>query len=326
MSSSSNKPSRKALRASLILPIVISLGVLFFGWLLFQFIPESQFDTALAIMLGGGLIIFLLYWTRTANWQLRLLGLLFALPALAGITTGLTQGKSRFIVIGVGATFLLLIIQRVFQMPTSYLIASNQFQKGNYEHALRLINKSLDARPDFPESYQLRASIRMIYKQFAKAEQDAKKAIALQPQMHGNFNTLGQIYLAEGKYALAYEMFDKAVAIDETIAMNQYHKGLTAYRMGNFKLAAEALSISTKKTLPLIEYDLLAHFYLGQTLTQLKQLELAETAVETMQKFSDGLPYVEEMVANQSEFDHIVQMRQEIVELKRMLTSHKSER
>lgn len=316
---SSHQTSRKELRASLILPIVITLAVLFLGWLLFLVVPAGQFNNALIILLGGGLIAFLIYWTRNANWQLRLLALLFALPALAGITTGLIQGRSRFIVIGVAITFVLLFIQRIFQMPTSYLIASRNFQRGNYEQALKLINKSIAARPDFPESYQLRASIRMLYKQFAKAEQDAKHAIALQPEAHGNYNTLGQVYLAEAKYDQAFKMFNKAASLDESVAMNQYHKGLSAYRMKNYEQAAEALSMSTKKTLPLIEYDLLAHFYLYKTLLKLGQKTTAETAVSTMQKFAEGVPFVEEIVSHNPENPHIKQLGIDLEEIKTLL-------
>ena len=301
------------------MPIVITFAVLFLGWLLFLVVPPSQFNNALVILLGGGLIIFLIFWTRNANWQLRLLALLFALPALAGITTGLIQGRSRFIVIGVAITFVLLVIQRIFQMPTSYLIASRNFQRGDYEQALKLINKSIEARPDFPESYQLRASIRMMYKQFAKAEQDAKHAISLQPNNQANYNTLGQIYLAEAKYEQAFGMFDQATTLDESIAMNQYHKGLSAYRLGNYQQAAEALSMSTKKTLPLIEYDLLAHYYLYKTLLKLKQTQTAETAVTTMQKFAEGVPFVEEMVSHNPENPHIKQLGIDLEEIKKLL-------
>ncbi len=316
---SSHQSTRKELRSSLILPIVITLAVLLVGWLLFFLVPEGQYDNALALLLGGGLIAFLIYWTRNANWQLRLLALLFALPALAGLTTGLIQGRTGLIVIGFAITFVLLFIQRIFQMPTSYLIASRNFQQGNYERALNLINKSIESRPDFPESYQLRASIRMIYKQFAKAELDAKHAISLQPNAHSNYNTLGQIYLAESKYDQAYEMFDKATSLDDSIAMNQYHKGLAAYRLGKHQLASEALSLSTKKTLPLIEYDLLSHFYLYKSLMKIKQNKTAETAVETMQKFAEGVPFVEEMVEQNPENPHIKLLGKDLKEIKKLL-------
>lgn len=314
-----SKPSRAALRISLILPIIIAIIILIVGAIIFQLFPESQFNALFGILLGGGLILFLIYWTRDANWQLRLLALFFALPALAGITTGVVQGRSRFIVIGVGATFLLLVIQRTFQIPTSYRLATRYFDRADYEQALRLINKSIEARPDFAESYQLRASIRMIYRQFAQAEADAKHAIALLPKQASFYNTLGQIYLAEGNYKAALSVFETAVSLNENDAMHQYHKGLSAYRLGQWAPAAEALSMATKKTLPLIEYDLLAHYYLYQTLKKRKQSKTAQETLEAMLNFKEGLPKLHRLVKDQVEVEHVALLRQDIEALENLV-------
>lgn len=319
MSSKQDNNTRKALRASLILPVIITFGILIVGILLFQLVPEAQFNNAFALLAGGGMLAFLAYWTRGANWQIRLIALLLALPALAGIVASVVRGSSQFIVIGVGATFLLLVVQRAFSVPTSYRVASRSFNRGDYEGALNMVNKTIKARPDFAEAFQLRAIIRMIYKQFQQAEEDARRAIALQPTVHTNFNTLGQIYLAESRYQDALETFDKAVALDDTIAINQYHKGLSAYRLGKMQLAAEALSMATKKTLPRIEYDLLAHFYLHKALQTLKQDEVAAEALTALRKFGDGAPRLRQMADNEADYEHILLLRKDVDEIEQLL-------
>lgn len=311
--------TKKALRASLILPVVITLAILAVGTILLQLVSEPQFNNAFALLASGVMLAFLAYWTRGANWQLRLVALLLALPALAGITASVVRGSSRFIVLGVGATFLLLVIQRAFSVPASYRLALRRYQLGDYEKALNFVNKTIAARPDFAEAFQLRAMIRMVYKQFQYAEEDARRAIALQPTVHTNYNTLGQIYLAESRYGDALETFEKAVALDETVAINQYHKGLSAHRLGRHQIAAEALSMATKKTLPRIEYDLLAHFYLYQALLELNQTATADETLLALQNFADAMPRLRAMAENEVGYDYILQMRRDITDIEALI-------
>lgn len=316
---SEQEDRKRALRASLILPVVITIFVLLVGILLLQFIPEDQFNNAVALLASGVMLAFLVFWTRGATWQLRLVALLLALPALAGITAGFVRGSSRFIVVGVGATFLLLVIQRAFSVPTSYRLALRRYRVGDTERALNFVNKTIAMRPDFAEAYQLRAMIRMVYKQFQYAEEDARRAIALQPTVYTNYNTLGQIYLAESRYGDALETFQKAVSLDDSVAINQYHKGLSAYRLGKHQTAAEALSMATRKTLPRIEYDLLAHFYLYKTLNALEQTAVAQKTLEALRNFTDGVPRLRAMAEGEAAYEYILQMRQDVAEIERLV-------
>lgn len=312
MSSPTSRPSKKALRTSLYLPLLITFIILITGIFLFQLVPESQFNNAFALLLGGGLLIFLIYWTRDVNWQLRLLAVLFAVPAMAGISVGIIQGRSRFIILGVGATFLLLVVQRAFSIPISYRFAVRQFEQGQYERALRLVNKTITSQPGFAESYQLRALIRTKYKQFAQAQKDAKYAIKLDPKLATHHSTLGQIFLAESDYRQALNSFQEAAVLDPDNPIFHFYSGLAAYRLEDYKLAAESFSMATKKTLPLIEYDILAHYFLSQALIETQRPTLAQTALETMKKFGDGLPHLEAMVSQQTDYDHIRRLKQDV--------------
>ena len=318
-SSSADNQTRRALRTSVLLPVVISFMILLIGAFIFTLVPADQFNNAIAIALGTGMLLFLAFWTRKSNWRLRLIALLFALPALAGIAYGVIQGTAQWMVIGVGLTFLLLVVQRAFSVPTSYRVAARRFQVGDFEQALNLVNKSINARPDFAESYQLRAMIRFAYKQFAKAEEDIRQAIALQPKAHHHYNTLGQIFLAESRYEEAIPVYEQATELDDRVAMHHYHLGLAHYRLGHFRQAAESLSTATRKTLPLSEHNLLAHYLLSRSLRKIKQKKLAATAVEMMHNYADGIDRLEARLAEQAEYEHVIKLRQEAAEIRKLL-------
>lgn len=164
MTESSNKKPRSAhslskseLRASLLLPILITIGIWAAGLVLYLVTP-GEFNTAVALFISLSLLAFLLYWTRNAEKRLRITAVVIAIPALMGISLGLIRGRVSDTLLGVGLTFLLLFLYRTFNTPISYRVAFRRFRAGDMDTALDLVDKAIAARPDFWESYQLRAS------------------------------------------------------------------------------------------------------------------------------------------------------------------------
>ncbi|MFQ5420960.1 MAG: tetratricopeptide repeat protein, partial [Anaerolineae bacterium] len=243
--SKNKKPSRRELRLSLLLPVVIIIVVWLIGLGVYTVTPgEVLFNQVIAILIGSSLIVTLIFYIRQAAPRLRVWALSMAVPALVGITVGVVNGRSTPILIGCGITILLLIAQRALSIPFSYRAAAQAFNRGEMNRALTLINKSIIARPDFAESYQLRALILINNLQANAAEQDAQKAISLQPQADQFYNTLGQIYLSTGRYADMRETYQNAVAINPDRAMHYYHLGLSHYRLGAYRDAAAAFSMA----------------------------------------------------------------------------------
>ncbi|MEM7116452.1 MAG: tetratricopeptide repeat protein [Chloroflexota bacterium] len=322
---SSHGLSRGEMRASLLLPIGIIIAIWLGGLALVLLFPDAaDFNTAVSITIGLSLIVFLLYWTRQANGRLRLTALLMAIPALVGITLGLTNGRLRFIMLGVGLTFLLLILQRLFDTPISFRTASSYFNRGDLDNALRIINKSIDSRPDFWESYQLRALIRLANLDFNRAEADAKQAIAIHPKAHPVLNTLGQIYLAQESFANAEKTYAAAAELAPDVALYHYHLGLSRFRQKKHQSAAEALATSTQKTLPTIRYDLQAHYYLGKSLERLGDKKTAAEAFAGMENFKDGLEILEEQMASQADYPHIEQLRRDADDIAKQLAKNEA--
>lgn len=321
---SSHGLSRGEMRASLLLPIGIILAIWLAGLALVLLFPNAtSFNTAVSVAIGLSLIIFLLYWTRQADGRLRTTALLMAIPALVGITLGITNGRLQFIALGVGLTFLLLILQRLFNTPLSFRFANNYFNQGNLDGALRLINKSLSRRPDFWESYQLRALIRLAKLDFRRAETDAQKALELNPKAHPVLNTLGQIYLAQEQFANAEDTYQQAVSLAPNTALYHYHLGLAQYRQKNYQAAAEALATATQKTLPTIRYDLQAHYYLGCCLEKLGDQKTAAEAFAGMASFKEGLDILQDQLGSQADYPHIDQLRKDVASMARRLEKTK---
>ncbi len=319
-SNPSSKPSRKELRISLLLPIVITVVVWLIGLVVYALTPgEVQFNAVIAILIGGGLVSYLVYYMRSVSAHLRILAVAMAVPALVGITWGTVNGRSSPIIIGFAITFLLLIIQRALTTPFSYRAALQAFDRGNIDRALMLINKSIAARPDFAESYQLRAMIHMVNQQFESAEQDAHKAIALQPKSDRFYNTLGQIFLNNGRYTQTCDIYQQAITLNPDRAMHHYHLGLSHFRLGAYRDAAESFSTATRKTLPTMAYDLLTHYYLWRSLLEIGEPELAQTTYDTMQNFADGLQELEMQPDDASKSIHAQALRNDIDNLKQQL-------
>ncbi|WP_420643046.1 tetratricopeptide repeat protein [Candidatus Leptofilum sp.] len=311
---SAHSLSRQELRASLILPVVITIIIWGVGLLLYVVTP-GEFNTAVALFISLALLSFLLYWTRSAEKRLRITAVVIAIPALIGISLGMIQGSVSTTLIGVGITFLLLVLYRTFNTPISYRVAFRRFRAGDMDTALDLVNKAIDARPDFWESYQLRALIHLTEMDFSRAERSAKEAITRKPNAHPVYNTLGQVYLAEAKFNKAQDSFAQALQLEPSNGLYRYHLGLCQYRQGEFRDAAASFLEAISSSLRFLEYELQAHYYLWHSLMQLGEDEQAKTVHEKMQAFADSVPLVQEQVANQPAYPHLPYLQNDAASL-----------
>lgn len=282
-------------------------------------IAPWSFDISITVFIALALFAYLVYATRDATWRLRLTALLLALPALVGISLGLVNGSARDTMLGVGITVLLLVLQRVFTTPLSYRAARRMFRVGDTEKALELVSKSINARPDFWESYQLRALIHLSHLNLAQAERDAKKAVAVKPKAHPAYNTLGQIYLTEERFAAAEEAYTHALDLAPDLALYEYHLGLSQFRQGKYEEAAASFEAATQGTLPLDEYDLQASYYLGRSLEALGAQREAQTAYREMAIFRASLERLKRQLAEQPAYPHLARRREDVADIAQRL-------
>ena len=313
---SAHSVSKKELRTSLILPVIITLIIWGVGLLLYVVTP-GEFDTAVAIFISFALLLFLLYWTRNTEKRLRITAVAIAIPALIGISLGLIRGSATDTLVGVGLTFLLLVLYQTFNTPISYRVAYRHFRAGDMATALDLVDKAIQARPDFWESYQLRALIYLTELDFNRAERSAKEAIARKPNAHPVYNTLGQVYLAQTAFDKAQAAFEEALELEPGNALYRYHLGLCQNRQAMYRAAAATFMEAINSSLRFLEYELQAHYYLWRCLKALKEDEQAETVHEKMQNFASGVPLIQEQLADQPEYPHLAFLREDAADLKK---------
>jgi tetratricopeptide (TPR) repeat protein len=311
---SAHSLSKKELRASLVLPVVITLIIWGTGLLLYLITP-GEFNTAVALFISVALLVFLLYWTRQAEKRLRITAVVIAIPALIGISLGMIRGSVSSTLLGVGLTFLLLFLYRTFNTPISYRVAFRHFRAGDMETALELVDKAIQARPDFWESYQLRALIYLTELDFSRAERSAKEAVARKPNAHPVYNTLGQVYLAQANFDKAQASFAQALELEPGNALYRYHLGLCQFRQGDHREAAASFMEAINSSLRFLEYELQAHYYLWRCLMALEETEQAQTVHEKMQAFAPGVPLIQEQLANQPDYPHLPHLQADVADL-----------
>jgi tetratricopeptide (TPR) repeat protein len=263
---------------------------------------------------------YLLWGTRGSSWRLRVLALIVAVPAIVGIALSLVNGTLTEAIVGGGITFVLLVALRFFHTPISYRVAYRRFRDGNMQEALEMINKSINARPDFWESYQLRSLIYLTQMSLEHAERDAQTAIELNPKAHPVYNTLGQVYLAQERFAAAEEAYGRALDLAPGYALYLYHLGLCEFRRQDFEESAPSFAAASQGTLPLVEYDLQNAYYLTRSLEELGDEENAEKARMQMVKFRDGLPLIQKQLENQPPYPHLELMRADADDLELRLS------
>ena len=309
---------RQEMRASLLLPIGIIIVVWLAGMFAFLLLPD-QFYGIVTVLVGLGLLIFLAVWTRNADKRTRRWAIILAIPALIGIAVGMVYGSATYTMLGVGITVGLLVIQRAIDTPISFRFARRQFSAGNSEEALELVTRSIQARPDFWQSYQLRALIYLTMIDFPRAERDAKEAIKRNPKAHPAYNTLGQIYLAQNRFDEAEEIYNQALDLDPNLGLYYYHLGLAQYRQEKYDEAADALASATQATLPLPEYDLQAYYYLARSLEATEDDDLAQQAYTEMGKFENGRYPLKRQLENQPYYPHLPLMQADLADIEQRL-------
>jgi tetratricopeptide (TPR) repeat protein len=209
---------------------------------------------------------------------------------------------------------------RFFNTPISYRAAYHRFRDGDLDGALDLISRSIEARTDFWESYQLRALIYLSLLSFGHAEKDAKTALELNPKAHPVYNTLGLIYLAQERFAEAEDAYGRALDLAPGYALYLYHLGLSEYRQQKYQDAIDSFIAATQGTLPLREYDLQNAYYLTRSLEEVGNQEGARAAAEQMEKFSDGLAPLKRQVANLPDYPQVAQMQVDLADMERRLS------
>jgi tetratricopeptide (TPR) repeat protein len=315
------RPSSKALRNSILWPVLIS-GAIWVAGLIIWLVAPGRFDVLVSALIAAGLLIYLAHFLRQHSFTRneKLFGLVLAIPAILGITYGMVQGNALYAITGVSFSLLLLLIQRVLTVPISYRMARRRFMAGDLDTSLDLVNRAINARPSFWESYQLRALIHLSDMRFGPAERDARQALLLRPDAHPVYNTLGQLYLADTRYSDALDAYLKALELSEQ-PLYRFYAGLAEFRLERFRAAAEAFADAIRGNLPSVTFELQAYYYFGVALEILGETEKSEEVFEDMVKFKEGLAPLKEQLSVQPDFPHLPLLQRDLRDLEARLVS-----
>ena len=94
------------------------------------------------------------------------------------------------------------------------------FEKGiqamrirNYPLAVRFFNSLIDEDPDFAEAWNKRATVYFMMGDFDKSMQDIIKTLELEPRHFGALDGMGLIFIHQGQYQQAIDVYDKMLEI-----------------------------------------------------------------------------------------------------------------
>jgi tetratricopeptide (TPR) repeat protein len=113
------------------------------------------------------------------------------------------------------------------------MVASSEaMERGDYQGALLDIDRILEARPDFAEGWNKRATVYFLMGDYEKAIADIDRTLELEPRHFGALSGLGMSNMKLGRDAAAADAFRRLITIDP----------LYPNAKRNLKLALDALN------------------------------------------------------------------------------------
>ena len=94
------------------------------------------------------------------------------------------------------------------------------FEKGiqamnlrNYPLAIRFFNNLIDEEPNFAEGWNKRATVHFMMGNFDQSMQDIIKTLELEPRHFGALDGMGLIFIHQGQFQQAIDVYDKMLEI-----------------------------------------------------------------------------------------------------------------
>jgi tetratricopeptide (TPR) repeat protein len=189
---------------------------------------------------------------------------------------------------------------RVEKIKTTFAEGATAINEGRLDEAIEKFNAVLVDFPGCIDCYNNLGTVYTRQKDWVKAEDSYKKALAADPKSVDAYNGLANVYNAQGKSKEAQEMFAEAakVAASGTTgggnATALYNGAIMAWNSNDFAKAHELLQQAVKADPKHAE----SHFMLGRVLINLGKLGEAATEFETYLKLAPSGPNAKEAQTN----------------------------
>ena len=83
----------------------------------------------------------------------------------------------------------------------------------NYPLAVRFFNNLIEEDPNFAEAWNKRVTVYFMMGDFDKSMQDIIKTLELEPRHFGALDGMGLIFIHQGQYQQAIDVYDKMLEI-----------------------------------------------------------------------------------------------------------------
>jgi lipoprotein NlpI len=105
---------------------------------------------------------------------------------------------------------------------------------GEFDRALELAAKAIEANPKFALAYRLRGSIYATKRQHQEAQADFTRLIGLEPKNALHYDLRGSELFCLGMIKEAIADFDKAIELDSRLEEQHWKRGIAYYYAGEY--------------------------------------------------------------------------------------------
>lgn len=101
-----------------------------------------------------------------------------------------------------------------------------------YAEAERRFSAVIEAKPDYAEAWNKRATVRYLRGRYPAAAADIRRALALEPRHFGALAGLGLVYMRIERYRAAVESFERALTINPWLEGTRRNIAIARERLG----------------------------------------------------------------------------------------------
>ena len=241
---------------------------------------------------------------------------------LAPIVFAVT-GQAVYLWIGFGAGVLLLWLFRHLALPPHLHRAVRLYRRGELEAAHVAATQAIDKSPERWEPYHTRSLINFGLANLPAAEQDARRAVELNPTTPTGHIALGQALYWQADYQAAQAAYKEAIRHQAREGLNHFYLAMTQYRLGQFDEVAQTAPFALQLGIGNPSFMLLAYFYLLDSLERLNRPEEAAAALHELKQHEMGLEPFQDDLASVAGFPALPALRQDVSTIAQRLATSK---
>jgi tetratricopeptide (TPR) repeat protein len=188
-----------------------------------------------------------------------------------------------------------LIVRK--RQRVEYQRAIRALRAGDYEQAIGLMSRLIQAEPDAAEHYSFRATIHRMRGHLHPAVVDYQRAIELEPESPNAFAGLAETYLQMQRYEEATRHAEHAKELSPRDWSAHFLLGQAAHRQRDWAGAVQALTRAQQLRISQPTSRLLAHLWLALDTFRLGQEDAATQHLAALRKEEAGVKLWERIFA-----------------------------